>query len=86
MHIFTTCFLKAHGNLRKTQDFSISPHMTNDVVGELGAFTESGAFHLAFEVVGDGSGSDGAVDSLDDEVGGFVPGHVAEHHFARQDE
>lgn len=60
--------------------------MCNDVVGELGAFAEGCAVHLAFEVVGDCSGSDGAVDSLDDEVGGFVPAHVAEHHFAGQDE
>lgn len=55
--------------------------MADDVVSEFGALTEGGAFHLAFEVVGDGFVADGAVDSLDDEVGGFVPAHVAEHHF-----
>lgn len=60
--------------------------MTDDIIGELGAFSECCAVHLAFEVVGDGFVADGAVDSLDDEVGGFVPGHVAEHHFSRQDQ
>ncbi len=59
--------------------------MADDVVGELGAFAEGGAVHLAFEVVSDGFGSDGAVDSFDDQVGGFEPAHVAEHHFAGQD-
>ena len=60
--------------------------MADDVIRKLGAFSECGPFHLAFEVVGDGFGCDGAVDSLDDEVGGFVPAHVAEHHFAGEDE
>ena len=56
--------------------------MTDDVVGELGALPEGGAFHLAFEVVGDCFVTDRAVDTLDDQVGGFVPAHVAEHHFS----
>jgi hypothetical protein len=47
--------------------------------------TEGGAFHLAGEVVGDGLAADGAVEALDDEVGGLDPAHVAEHHLAAED-
>ena len=49
-------------------------------------FEEGGVLHLAFEVVGDGLGADGAVHALDDEVGGVVPAEVAEHHFAGEDD
>ena len=60
--------------------------MANDVICELGAFAEGGSVHLAFEVIGDGLGSDGAVDALDDQVGSLVPAEVAEHHLAGEDE
>lgn len=60
--------------------------MFDDVVAELGAFDFGSAFHEAGEVVGDSLGGDGAVETFDDEVGGFAPAHVAEHHFAGEDD
>jgi hypothetical protein len=42
--------------------------------------------HQALEIVRDGFGLDGAVHALDDEVGGLGPAHVAEHHFAAEDD
>ena len=60
--------------------------MLDDVVAELGALAEGAAGHEAFEVVGDGLGGDGALDALDDQVGGFVPAEVAEHELAREDD
>ncbi|QDU70419.1 hypothetical protein Pan265_02460 [Mucisphaera calidilacus] len=59
-----------------------SVHMFDDGVAEFGALEECGAVHESFEVVGDGLGGDGAVHALDDEVGGFVPAEVSEHHLA----
>ena len=58
--------------------------MGDDVVAELRAFDFGGAFHQAGKIVGDSFGGDSAVQAFDDEVGGFAPAHVAQHHFAAQ--
>jgi len=60
-------------------------HVLDDGVAELGAFDLGGAFHQAVEIVGDGLGRDGAFHALDDQIGSFVPAHIAEHHLARKD-
>lgn len=41
---------------------------------------------MAFEVVGHGFVADGAVDALDDQIRGFGPAHVSQHHLAGQDQ
>lgn len=60
-------------------------HMRDDVVSELGAFAEGGAFHLAFEVVCYRLCGDGAFDAFDDQVCGFLPAEVFEHEDAGED-
>jgi hypothetical protein len=57
-----------------------------NVLAKLRALAQGSTFHEPVEVVGDGFGGDGALDALDDEVGGFGPAHVAEHHFAGEDD
>ena len=47
------------------------PHVLDHFAGELGAFDFLGAFHLAGEVVGDGLGTDRAVEALENQVSGF---------------
>jgi hypothetical protein len=59
-------------------------HLLYHCVAELGALHFLRAFHQAGEVVGDGLGVDGAVHAFDDEVGGFGPAHVAQHHLAAE--
>ena len=56
--------------------------MRDDVVAELRALDLGRAFHQAREIVGDALAADGAVQAFQDQVGGFRPAHVAEHHFA----
>src|ERR1035437_5069479 len=60
-------------------------HVPDDRVSEAAALYFRGAFHLAREVVGDRLGGDRPVHALEDEVGGFVPAHVPQHHLARED-
>ena len=55
-------------------------------MAEFAAFEQGGIVHEAFEVVGDAFLADGAVHPFDDEVGGFGPAEVAEHHFTGEDE
>ena len=61
-------------------------HVGDDVVAELRALDFGRAFHLAGEIVGDSLGADGAVEALEDQVGGFGPAHVTEHHFAGEND
>ena len=56
--------------------------MLDDVFTELGALELGRTFHQASEVIGHVFRTDGTVEAFDDEVCGFVPAHVAEHHFA----
>lgn len=56
--------------------------MLNHFISKLTALDLFGAFHLSGEIVGDGFGADGFVEAFDDEVGGFLPAHVFEHHVA----
>jgi len=58
-------------------------HVSDDVVAKLGALDLGGTFHEAGEVVGDLLRSNGTVEAFDDEIRGFIPTHVAEHHFTR---
>lgn len=55
-------------------------------IGELGAFDFLRSIHETGEIVGDCLGRDRAFHALDDQVGNFCPAHVAEHHFAGEDD
>ena len=59
-------------------------HMLDDIIAELRAFDFGGAFHLAGEIIGDAFGGDRAVQAFDNQIGGFGPAQVAEHHFAAE--
>src|SRR4029077_16985361 len=48
-------------------------------------FYFGGAFHQALEVVGYFFLFDGALQALLDQIGGFAPSEMAEHHDARED-
>src|ERR671913_2228301 len=58
-------------------------HVPDDLVGELRRAHFRGAFHQPREVVGDVLRRDGAVHTLDDQVRGFNPAEMPEHHLAR---
>ena len=47
--------------------------MVDDVLAEGGALDFGGTFHETGEVIGDLAAADGAVEALDDEIGGFGP-------------
>src|SRR5882724_5055907 len=64
----------------------VASHLRNHRITELAALHFLCAFHLAGEVVRDGLGIDGAVHALEDEIGGFGPAEVAQHHFAAEDD
>ena len=55
-------------------------HGFDDRLAEFRAAQEGCPFHQALEIIGDSTGLDGAVHTLDDQVGGLVPAHVAQHH------
>ncbi len=61
-------------------------HMFDDRVAELGAFDFGGMFHQAGKVIRHGAGIDGAFHAFDDQVRGFGPTHVAQHHFAGEND
>src|SRR4029077_13597851 len=59
-------------------------HMLNYRVAKTGAAHELGAGHQTLEIVSHRLLADGALQTLDDEVGRLSPTHVAKHHLARQ--
>src|SRR5215469_750971 len=59
-------------------------HILDDVAAELTGFHFGGAFHQAFEVVGDFLLLDRALQAALDQVRGFVPAEEAEHHNSRE--
>src|ERR1700728_1966726 len=59
-------------------------HVLDDVSGEFAGLDFGGAWHQAFEVVGDFLLLDGPFQALFDEICGFVPAQMAEHHDPRQ--
>src|SRR3954453_20390219 len=62
----------------------VALHVLDNGVGELRRLQFRGAFHQAGEVVGDALAGDGAVHALDDQIRGFDPAHVPQHHLAGQ--
>ncbi len=60
-------------------------HMVNHHLTKPGAGHLRRALHQAGKVVGDVLGQDRAAHAVNDQVGGFDPAHVAQHHFGRQD-
>src|SRR5438309_2798229 len=61
-------------------------HVRNDQIGEPAGADLGGAFHLALEIVGDCLVLDGERDSFFDELRGFRPSEILEHHHAREDD
>src|SRR6202020_2368690 len=59
-------------------------HVFNDAVRKLAGSYFGGAFHQAFEIIGDFLLQDGALHSVLDEIGGFVPSQKTKHHYARE--
>src|SRR3972149_447715 len=97
--VFSTRSVSNSSNNSLSCDESIIPRGPNQNfscdrshhrLAELGAAEEFDGFavvaHEAFEVVGDLAGGYGPVDAFEDEVGGLFPAHVAEHHFAGEDD
>ena len=62
-----------------------SCHVLDHLARELAALDLLRALHQPGEVVGDGLGADRLLQALDDQVGGFLPAHVLEHHHAGED-
>src|ERR1017187_1684074 len=61
-------------------------HIFDHGAGEFAGLHFGGAGHQALEVVGHFLLLDGALHALLDQVGGFVPAEMAEHHDAGQDD
>src|SRR6202163_2961787 len=59
-------------------------HVLDHARGKLACFYFSGAFHQALEIVGYFFLLDGTLQALFDQIGGFGPSEMAEHHDARQ--
>src|ERR1051325_5310383 len=59
-------------------------HVGNDVIAELRALDLRRAFHQTREVVGHALGRDRAVEAFENQIRGFHPVHVAEHHLTAQ--
>src|SRR5690606_24136554 len=66
-------------------DHLAASHPFDEGGTELGGLDLGGAFHEAGEVVGDDLVGDRRLECGDDQVGGFVPPHVAQHHLAGED-
>src|ERR1700687_2772790 len=73
-----------------TVDLLVSGHGDAHVVdharGKLAGFHLGGAFHQALEIVSYFSLFDGALQALLDQIGGFGPSKMAEHHNAGQND
>src|SRR5207302_2143232 len=59
-------------------------HVFNDVIGKFAGADFGCAWHQALEIVSDLFLFDGALEAAFDQVGGFIPAHVSEHHYARE--
>ena len=64
---------------------SSAAHVFDDRVAELGRTHLGRPSHQPREVVGDSATGDRAIHAVDNQVRGFRPAHVAEHHLCRQD-
>ena len=58
--------------------------MGDHVVAELGTLNFCGTFHESRKIVSDTFGGDSSVQTFENEIGGFHPPHVTQHHFAAQ--
>src|ERR1700674_1041456 len=61
-------------------------HILDHARGKLAGFYFGGAFHQALEIVGHFFLFDGALQALLDQIGGFGPSEMAEHHDAGQND
>src|ERR1044072_2286889 len=61
-------------------------HVGDDAAAERRALHLVGALHQPCKIIGDGPGGNRPVHALHHQVGGFGPSHVAQHHFAREDD
>src|SRR5262249_24325134 len=57
-------------------------HMLDHIITELRALDLRCAFHQPREVIRDSFAFDCAAQSFKNQIGGFRPAHVPEHHFA----
>jgi hypothetical protein len=62
----------------------LSIHMLYNIVAKLRAFNFGRPIHQAGEVISNSFARDGLIQSLDDQVGGFCPAKVPQHHFPRE--
>ena len=60
--------------------------MLHNVFPKLRALDLAGVIHEASKVISDPFRADGAIYTLEDEVGGLGPAKVAQHHFAAEDD
>src|SRR5262249_43773227 len=61
-------------------------HVGNYSVAKTGTAYEFRAVHQPFEIIGYRLVSDRSLESFDDEIGGFLPAHVTQHHLARKND
>src|SRR5579872_2971854 len=59
-------------------------HLRNHRVGKLAALHFLGPVHQPGEIIGHRLGADRSIHPLDDQVGGFGPAQITEHHLARE--
>src|SRR5258705_9946060 len=71
---------------RLLRDLVTRSHMLDHIISELRALDLGRSLHLAGEIVGDALGSNRAVQSLQDQIGGLAPADVAEHHLPAEND
>ena len=58
-------------------------HMANDSIPKFRTAHLDSILHQAGKIIGHRASRDGADNALEDEIGGFVPAQITEHHLAR---
>jgi hypothetical protein len=54
--------------------------MRDDIIPELGALDLGGSGHQSSEIIRNPFAGDGAIETPEDQIRGFAPTQVAEHH------
>src|SRR5690554_918902 len=74
--------LKVAGFFQESKD----SHIINNLLAKLAALQLGRAVHQTLEVIGHALFANRALDALDDQLAGFLPAHILEHHDTREDD
>ena len=78
--------LQQNPNKISAEVANANSHVRDQVVSEFGALDLGCAIHLAGEIVGDALAGNRAIESFQNEIGGFNPAEVSQHHLAGEND